>query len=68
MVPSPHQSFPPCYFVSVHIMHPYSIIDRATAWNKFHFILSERSDFIMVDYLLNVVSTLPRYFVDITFS
>ena len=28
-----------------HVVHPYSSMDAATAWKKFHFISSNRSDF-----------------------
>ena len=31
--------------VSVHVVHLYSRIDTSTAWKKFSFILSDRSDF-----------------------
>ena len=30
-------------------MHPYSVPDTATAWEKSRFIYSERSDFYMID-------------------
>ena len=36
-------------FISVHGVHPYSSIDAATAWKKFRFILSSRSDFCMIN-------------------
>ena len=32
-------------------MHPYSIIDTTAAWKKLSFILSDRSDFHMIDNL-----------------
>ena len=44
-------------FVSVHEVHPYSSNDTDTASKKSHFILSERSDFLMVDNLSKAVHT-----------
>ena len=44
-------------FVSVHVVHPYSSMDTATAWMKFLFILSERSYFRMIDNLSKVIHT-----------
>ena len=41
--------------VSVHVVHPYSSIDKTTAWKKLRFILSVRSDFHMTDSLLIAV-------------
>ena len=38
-------------FVSVQVVHPYSIIDTTAAWKKLRFILSVRSDFHMIDSL-----------------
>ena len=37
----------------------YSSTDMVTAWKNSHFILSERSDFHMVDYLSIAVHVLP---------
>ena len=37
--------------VSVHEVHPYSRIDTTATWKKFHFILSDRSDFYRNDNL-----------------
>ena len=39
------------HLVSVHVMHPYSSIDTATAWKKLRFILSVRFDFQVTDRL-----------------
>ena len=36
-------------FVSIHEVHPYSSMDTATAWKKSCFILSDRSDFHLID-------------------
>ena len=38
-------------FIRVHVVHPYSKIDTAIAEKKSCFILSERSDFYMVNNL-----------------
>ena len=35
--------------VSVHVMHPYSIINMTASWKKLLFIISVRSDFHMTD-------------------
>ena len=35
--------------VTVHIVHPYSSMDKTTALKKLRFILSDRSDFHMTD-------------------
>ena len=32
-------------------MHPYSSVDTTVAWKKLRFILSEKSDFHMIDNL-----------------
>ena len=36
-------------FVSVHVVHLHSSMDSATAWKKSCFILSDRSNFHMID-------------------
>ena len=45
--------FPSCFFsllsVSVHVLHAYSRIDTTAAWMKLRFILSNKSDFYMID-------------------
>ena len=38
-------------FVSVQVVHPYSSIDKTTAWKKLRFILSVTSDFHLIDSL-----------------
>ena len=47
--------FPSSFFsirlISVHVRHPYNRIDTTTAWKKPRFILSDKSDFHMIDYL-----------------
>ena len=47
------RSFPQVFFsirlVSVHIAHPYSRINKATAGKKYRFILSDRSHFHFID-------------------
>ena len=47
-------------FVNVHMVHPYSSTVIATAWKKSHFILSDRSDFHMINNLLIAVHTFTR--------
>ena len=41
-------------------MHPYSCIETATARKKFRFILSDRSDFRMIDSLSVAVNAITR--------
>ena len=36
-------------FASVHVVHSYNRIDTAAAWKKFRFILSDWSDFHVID-------------------
>ena len=38
--------------VSIHVVHPYSSIDSNGAWEKVHFILSDRSDLHMINMIL----------------
>ena len=49
------------HFVSIHVVHPYSSIDTTAAWKKSCFILSDRSDFHMIDSLLIAVYTFARH-------
>ena len=48
------------WFVSVHMVHSCSRIDMATAWNKYHFISLDRSDFYMIDNLSIAVHTFAK--------
>ena len=48
-------------FVSIHVVHPYSRIDTTTAWKKFRFILSDRSDFHMINSLSIAVHAFARH-------
>ena len=48
------------HFVSVYVVYPYSSIDTVTAWKESHFILSDRSDFYMIDNLFIAVHTFTR--------
>ena len=41
-------------------MHPYSSIDTTAAWKKFHFILSDRLDFHMINSLSITVHAFAR--------
>ena len=36
-------------FERMHVVHPYDSMDTAAVWKKFRFILSDRSDFYMID-------------------
>ena len=47
-------------FVSVHVVHLYSSIDTVTAWKKSRFILSDRSDFHIIDNLSITVYAFMR--------
>ena len=47
-------------FVSVHVVHPYGSIDTIAARKKSHFILSDRSDFHMIDNRSIAVHTFAR--------
>ena len=38
-------------FISIHLVHPYSSMNTATAWKKSWFILLDWSDFYMIDNL-----------------
>ena len=40
------------------MVQPYSIMDRATAWKKSRFILSDRLDFHMIDNLFHTFARL----------
>ena len=48
-------------FVSIHVVHPHSNIDTAIALKKSYFILSDRSDFHMINNLSIVVHTFARH-------
>ena len=48
-------------FVIVYLVHPYSSIDTTAAWKKFRFILSDRSDFNMINSLLIAVHLFPGH-------
>ena len=50
-------------FVSVHVVHPYRRIDATAAWKKLHFILSDRSDFYMIFFLLIALLILDPYLI-----
>ena len=53
-------SFFSMHFVSIHVVHPYSSIDTATACKKFCFILSDRSDFYMINNLSIAIHVFAR--------
>ena len=46
-------SFCSSRFVSVQVVHPYSSIDTTAAWKKLRFNLSVRSDFHMIDKVID---------------
>ena len=39
------------FFVSIHVVPPYSSINTVTSWKKFCFILSDKSDSHLIDNL-----------------
>ena len=47
-------------FVSILVVHPFSSNDTVKAWKKSYFILSEKSDFYMINNLSVVVYTFTR--------
>ena len=47
-------------FVIVHVVNPCSCIDSVTTLEKYHFILSDISDFHMMDNLSIVVQAFTR--------
>ena len=47
--------------VSIHIVHLYSRMDMSAAWKKLHFILSDNSDFPMIDNLSIAVHTFTSH-------
>ena len=56
----PSSFFSMC-FVSVHVVHPYSNIDKATAWKKSYFILLDRSNFYMINKQSVAVPSFARH-------
>ena len=56
---SSHLPFSWC-FVSIHEVHSYSSIDTATTWKKSCFILSDRSDFYIINNLLIAAHAFAR--------
>ena len=52
-------------FISIQEVNPYSSIDTVTAWKKSCFILSERSDFHMIDNLL--YNVFPKHILTMLF-
>ena len=59
LVQSP-SSFFSMHFVSIHVVHPYSSIDTTAAWKKYYFILSDRSNFHIINKLLIAVHAFAR--------
>ena len=47
--------------VRIHVLHPSSRIDTITVWKKLRFILSDRSDFHMIDNLSIAVHAFTSY-------
>ena len=58
-----HSCFVPIFFskhfVRVQVVQPFSSADTATAWKNSHFILSEGSDFDIIDNLSIAVHAFP---------
>ena len=59
----------PIHLVNIHVVHPYCRIDTTVDWKKLHFILSDKSDFQMINNLSITVcnfasSTLMSFSVD----
>ena len=48
---SSHLAFSLCFFLRVQVVHSDSSINTASTWKKSRFILSDRSDFHMIDSL-----------------
>ena len=48
-------------FVRVQVVHPYSSIDAPIPWKKSCFILSDKSNFHMIDNLLIAVHAFPMH-------
>ena len=53
-------SFFSVHLVSVYVVHLYTKIDTTAAWKRLHFILSDKSDFHMIDNLLRAVHAFGR--------
>ena len=53
-------SFFSMHLISNHVVHQYSRIDTPTTWKKLCFILSDRSDFHMIDNLSIAVIAFTR--------
>ena len=49
------------HFVSIYVVYPYRSIDTGTVWKNSHFILSDRSDFHMINNVLITVHTFTRH-------
>ena len=58
---SSHLAFYSNRFLKVQVVLPYNITDTATAWKNFCFILSVRSDFLIVDNLSIAFSAYPMH-------
>ena len=59
LVQFPSSFFSSC-FVSVYMGHPYSNIDKTAAWKEPRFILSDKSDFHMINSLSIAVHAFTR--------
>ena len=53
-------SFLSIRFVTIHVVHPYSYIDTAATWKKSRFILSNRSDFHIINGLSIAIHAFGR--------
>ena len=48
-------SFFSLHFITIYVVHPYFRIDSTAVWKKLRFILSDKSDFHIIDKLLIAV-------------
>ena len=54
-------SFSSLHFFSVHMVHPYISINTTAAWKKSSFILSNRSDYYIINSISIVVYVFARH-------
>ena len=54
-------SFSSMRLLYVHVVHPYCSIDTPATWKKSRYILSDRSNFYMIDNLSIAIHAFARY-------